>query len=203
MKANEASEQYISKSALVAEIERRIASLESIGSENYLHDNCPVQYAMLVTLKSLKFSINTLKVKEIDLEKEEPVSEDLEEAAKNHAAERYRTTRDKELAEKCKWSFKAGANWKRDQIAKENMLLPFKEYDNLIESINKRKKEGYEAGYKQGLVDPKSEQKPTLGIEIPFGAKDSELIEKTISIPEGCYVIIKDNKIIIRKEKFV
>ena len=54
---------YIDKSTLIAEIDRRIASLESIGSENYLHDNCPEQYAMLVTLKSLKFSIDTLKVK--------------------------------------------------------------------------------------------------------------------------------------------
>lgn len=42
----------------------------------------------------------------------QPVNDDLEEAAKNHAAERYRTTRDRELAEKCKWSFKAGAQWK-------------------------------------------------------------------------------------------
>ena len=83
------------------------------------------------------------------------------------------------------------------------MLLPFKEYDNLIDSVNRRKKEGYEAGYKQGFIDSKSEQKSTLGIEIPSGAKDSELIEETISIPEGCYVIIKDNKTIIRKEKFV
>ena len=60
----------IDKDALVAEIERRIASLESFGSENYLHDNCPEQYAMLVTLKSLIFSIDTLEVKEVDLEKE-------------------------------------------------------------------------------------------------------------------------------------
>lgn len=43
---------------------------------------------------------------------EKPINDDLEEAAKNHAAERYRTTRDRELAEKCKWSFKAGAQWK-------------------------------------------------------------------------------------------
>lgn len=42
----------------------------------------------------------------------QPINDDLEEAAKNHAAERYRTTRDRELAEKCKWSFKAGAKWK-------------------------------------------------------------------------------------------
>ena len=57
--------KLIDKDALIAEIERRIASLESIGSENYLHDNCPVQYAMLVTLKSLRFSIDTLEVKEV------------------------------------------------------------------------------------------------------------------------------------------
>lgn len=48
------------------------------------------------------------------------------------------------------------ANWQKQQIAKENMLLPFKEYDNLMDSINRRKKEGYEAGYKQGYIDSKS-----------------------------------------------
>lgn len=53
------------------------------------------------------------------LEQEEPVSDDLEEAAKNHAAERYRTTRDRELAEKCKWSFKAGAQWGKNQAMAE------------------------------------------------------------------------------------
>ena len=41
------------------------------------------------------------------------ISNDLEEAAKNHAAERYRTTRDRELAEKCKWSFISGAEWQK------------------------------------------------------------------------------------------
>jgi len=48
--------------------------------------------------------------------KEEPVSEELEEASKNHAVERFRTTRDKFLAEKCKWSFKAGAQWQKQQM---------------------------------------------------------------------------------------
>jgi len=46
----------------------------------------------------------------------EPVSEELEEASKNHAVERFRTTRDEFLAEKCKWSFKAGAQWQKEQI---------------------------------------------------------------------------------------
>jgi len=57
----------IDKSAAVAEIDGRIASLEGIGSENYLHDNYPEQYAMLVTLKSLKFSIDNLEIKEVEL----------------------------------------------------------------------------------------------------------------------------------------
>ncbi len=59
--------EYIDKTAVKAEIEKRIASLESIGSENYLHDNYPEQYAMLVTLKSLKFSLDTLEVKEVNI----------------------------------------------------------------------------------------------------------------------------------------
>ena len=52
----------------------------------------------------------------IDKVQEEPVSEDLEEAAKEHAVERFRTTRDEFLAEKCKWSFKAGAWWQKQQM---------------------------------------------------------------------------------------
>ena len=47
-----------------------------------------------------------------------PVSNDLEEAAKNHAVERYRVTRDRELAEKCKWSFKTGAKWQKEHLWK-------------------------------------------------------------------------------------
>ena len=52
----------------------------------------------------------------IDSLQEEPVSEEeeLEEAAKNHAVERYRATRDMVLAEKCKWSFKEGAKWQKE-----------------------------------------------------------------------------------------
>ena len=56
-----------------------------------------------------------------------------------------------------KRDFINGANWKEEQIIKDNMLLPFKEYDNLMESVNKQKKEGYEAGYKKGLEDIKED----------------------------------------------
>ena len=57
----------------------------------------------------------------IDSMQEEPVSEDLEEAAKNHAVERYRITRSRELAEKCKWSYITGAKWLFERV-KEALL---------------------------------------------------------------------------------
>ena len=92
----------------------------------------------------------------IDSMEEKSVSEDLEEAAKHHLYSNVLyddvyvgNPTDKDCIE----MFKAGANWQREQIAKESMLFPFKEYDNLMESINKKKKEDYEAGYKQGLRD--------------------------------------------------
>lgn len=44
----------------------------------------------------------------------------------------------------------------------------------------------------------KIEQKPILDVEIPFGT-DSELVEEAITIPDGCYAIIEDNKVILRK----
>lgn len=35
--------------------------------------------------------------------------------------------------------------------------------------------------------------------DIPFGAKDSELFEETITIPDGCYADIDDDKVIIKR----
>ena len=43
------------------------------------------------------------------------------------------------------------------------------------------------------------EQKPILDIEIPFGAKDSELQEATYYIPKGYYAEIEGDKVIIKK----
>ena len=60
------------------------------------------------------------------------VSNDLEEAAKNHAAERYRTTRDRELAEKCKWSFKAGAEWSKKHLWKDAQGDDLPEYEREV-----------------------------------------------------------------------
>ena len=43
------------------------------------------------------------------------------------------------------------------------------------------------------------EQKPILDVEIPFGAKDSELEEVTYDIPKGYHAEIEDNKVVIKK----
>ena len=40
---------------------------------------------------------------------------------------------------------------------------------------------------------------PVLDIEIPFGAKDSELEEVSYSIPNGYHAEIEDNKVVIKK----
>lgn len=51
------------------------------------------------------------------------------------------------------------AEWQREETVKGNLLLPCREYDNLMDSINRQKKEGYEMGFKQGLIDGKDEIK--------------------------------------------
>ena len=72
----------------------------------------------------------------IDSLQEEPVSEDLEEAAKNHAVERYRVTRDRELAEKCKWSFKAGAKWQEEKDNEEKVLTYKHGFDDCKKQVS-------------------------------------------------------------------
>lgn len=45
----------------------------------------------------------------------------------------------------------------------------------------------------------KIEQKPVIDIDIPFGAKDSELIEASYYIPEGFHAEIEGNNVVIKK----
>ena len=48
-------------------------------------------------------------------------------------------------------------------------------------------------------LEKQGEQEPILDVEIPFGAKDSELEEVSYSIPDGYHAEIEDNKIVIKK----
>ena len=56
----------------------------------------------------------------------------------------------------------------------------------------------YDIG-RTNAATPQSE-KPRLDIEIPFGM-DSELIEETIVIPDGCHAVVDGNRVVIRKNK--
>jgi hypothetical protein len=100
-------EQYINKAAVVAEIERR----QDYYKRNPLLINA--EYCIEEDSAILKF-LDTLEVKEV---KEEPVSEDLEEAVENYAATGKVLPNGKVMinfqAEK---AFRAGANWKKEQM---------------------------------------------------------------------------------------
>ena len=66
--------------------------------------------------------------------------------------------------------------------------------DNLNKALEKETPESWnEFLAKQG------EQKPILDVEIPFGAKDSELEEVSYDIPKGYHAEIEDNKVVIKK----
>ena len=107
--------KLIDKDALVAKINKRIidAPVNNIGHQRVWADN------------DVKDIINTLEVKEVQ---EEPVSEDLEEAASRYAKEEYNRKSPATLPDRCKgcyaplkYAFKAGAKWKEEQLEK-NLL---------------------------------------------------------------------------------
>ena len=95
--------QYIDKAAVIAEIERRqkIHFTEYHINEN----NTPVNYGACKALTQILDFINTLEVKEVE---EEPVSEELKEAADEWDGSLYRSD-----------AFIAGANWQKQQMMKD------------------------------------------------------------------------------------
>ena len=62
-------EQYISKDAIVAEIERRLEAIASSSNENN-RELAAIIGAQQYELINLALFLNTLEVKEVDLEKE-------------------------------------------------------------------------------------------------------------------------------------
>lgn len=136
----------IDKDTLVAEIERMKADAlqkkeqcKRSGLERIVH-----QIGAYNNILSL---INTLDVKDVDLEKE-PASEDLEQASRNYAD-------DEEYGDDVHFSikatFKAGAQWQKEQILKDaeqirfDCSLPCKTFNNL-------KAKGVEIGDKLFIV---------------------------------------------------
>ena len=95
--------QYIDKSALVAELNRLIAELVEEGKDTMF------EQGRISAFEDVKVFINhTLEVIDVN---EEPVSNDLEEAAKNYEEDAifYAARRISDF-------FKAGAQWQKEQL---------------------------------------------------------------------------------------
>lgn len=104
---------YIDKSALVAELNRLIAELVEEGEDTMF------EQGRISAFEDIKVFINhILEVKEVE---EEPVSNDLEEAATKYARKQlsnpdYPIYND-EYEMEC--AFEAGAQWQKEQMVEE------------------------------------------------------------------------------------
>ena len=58
----------------------------------------------------------------------------------------------------------------------------------------------FDSGFTR-MIEKEQKPNPVLDIEIPFGAKDSELQEASYYIPEGFYAEIEGNRIVIKRGK--
>ena len=122
---------YIDKTALIAEIERRIDEVNQIDKASY-------EVGLFDAYKIILSFLDTLEVKEIGVDlgdpqgdigvkwvQEEPVSNDLEEAAFEYAEACKYDESEKLL---CAEHFKAGAEWGKNQakveIQAQSMALP-------------------------------------------------------------------------------
>ena len=110
--------QYIDKDALIAEI---YALLDDKFQCNSYDETTGFQNALILIKKFL----NTLEVKEVQ---EEPVSEDLEEAARKIATRHSHISGDIYYANDA-WFFKKGAQWKEKNILKAADGEDLPEYD--------------------------------------------------------------------------
>ena len=114
--------EYIDKSALVAEIENLLKPVRQ-RLERDKDDPWDSDIAIYKFSDKLIKNIDTLEVKEV---KEEPVSEDLEEAS----VEWFNSVKYKsDLSGTPISAFKAGAEWQKKQMVNDAMDI---EYDNLV-----------------------------------------------------------------------
>lgn len=86
----------------------------------------------------------------------------------------------------------------------EKLTAPLEKYskDAIKEMCHAWYDKGIELERKSWL-EKQGKQKQTQRkdfISIPFGAFDSELIEESITIPDGCYAVIEGRKVYIKKK---
>lgn len=151
---------YINKDAVVAELNRLVAELVEEGEDTMF------EQGRISAFEDVKVFINhTLEVKETE---EEPVSEDLGEAADKHLVEKgyLLTTKNGEhLAEvEAKGLFKAGAKWQKEQMEKNRIA----HCDNITEE-----QYNLETGFLDGFLD-KNKRMPTFLDAIEYGMKKAQ-----------------------------
>ena len=105
--------KYIDKAAVVAEIEKRYET-------NIIGAHSAFRNGKIEALREVKTLINTLEVKEVE---EEPVSNDLEEAAHQYAWDKQEHHIDFDGDEYLDYgvrfdAFKTGAKWQKEQTVK-------------------------------------------------------------------------------------
>ena len=123
-------EQYINKAALVAEIDRlQEATMDK--NQNFLSS---YHEGIFDGLSMLENFLDTLEVKEV---KEEPVSNDLEEAARKAGQEYFPNedniwARPNYEAKKAECVFKAGAQWQKERLMENAVEAVIHPYDGEI-----------------------------------------------------------------------
>ena len=150
--------QLIDKAALVAEIEKRIDEVNQIDKASY-------EVGLFDAYKNVLSFLDTLEAEEVE---EEPVSNDLEEAADKHLVEKgylLTTNNGEHLAEvEAKGLFKAGAKWQEEQMEKNRIA----HCDNITEE-----QYNLETGFLDSFLD-KNKRMPTFLDAIEYGMKKAQ-----------------------------
>jgi hypothetical protein len=151
--------QYIDKSALVAEIERKIKvnkkCMLGLRDIDYYHYQGKVD--------ALNYTISFLDTLEVEETEEDPVSNDLEEAARKAATWHSRLKGDI-FFENDFQKFIAGAEWQKEQMEK-----------NRIEHCDNITEEQYnlETGFLDDFLD-KNKRMPTFLDAIEYGMQKAQ-----------------------------
>ena len=147
--------QYISKAAVVAEIERRMKVLYKDRDFNYLQ---------IKELEALLSFLDTLEVKDVQ---DEPVSEDLEKAAVE-AFKQIVDSGNNNFLE----IFKAGAEWKEKEMQSTIELV---EDHAILAGMNKMEQQIMEKNFvTDAFVDVFQNHISLVTNELPRGLKQSD-----------------------------
>ena len=170
--------QYIDKDALVAEIERRTDELWEL-----LPDASKVENGSITTseacntgkytaLESFGRFLDTLEVKEM---KEEPVSEDLEDAVNAYIGHKPDVDESSSVYGK-RQAFKAGAQWKKEQFEKNRLAH--------CDALTKEQAQVESDFVTKHLKE--NNRTPTFIDAIEYGM---ELQKKTDAVEYGCHQV--------------